>query len=106
MLRIAKNPELRRHQVENSLEFVKKFTWDTNRAGYLDLVDFLVTGKPRISFPSGKPAHHPAQSSYSESQNGNGNSSRGSNGNGWRAEHQSDSKTAGGPRTKSGTLTL
>ena len=59
MLRMAKNPELRRHQVENSLEFVKKFTWDTNRAGYLDLVDFLVNGKPRISFPAGKPAITP-----------------------------------------------
>jgi glycosyltransferase involved in cell wall biosynthesis len=107
MLRMAKNPELRRHQVENSLEFVKKFTWDTNRAGYLDLVDFLVNGKPRISFPSGKPAHHPAQSPYSESSNGNGNTNRGSNGNGRSAEGPTmDSKSGAGPRTKSGTLTL
>ena len=67
MLRIAKNPELRRHQVENSLAFVKKFTWDTNRAGYLDLVDFLVNGKPRISFPAWEPAHHLAQSPYAVS---------------------------------------
>ena len=60
MLRIAKNPELRRHQVENSLEFVKKFTWDTNRAGYLDLVDFLVNGKPASHFqPASQPITRP-----------------------------------------------
>jgi hypothetical protein len=107
MLRVAKNPELRRRQVENSLEFVKKFTWDANRAGYLDLVDFLVNGKPRISFPSGKPAHHPAQSPYSESTNGNGSSNRGLNSNGRSADGSAmDSKSGVGPRTKSGTLTL
>ncbi|HEY2822493.1 MAG TPA: glycosyltransferase family 4 protein [Candidatus Acidoferrum sp.] len=113
MLRMAKNPELRRHQVENSLEFVKKFTWDTNRAGYLDLVDFLVNGKPRISFPSGKPAHQPAKSPYcgTENGNGNGNASRNSNGHGLSSGSSSEesdfnSKHSATPRTKSGTLTL
>jgi glycosyltransferase involved in cell wall biosynthesis len=111
MLRIAKNPELRRHQVENSLEFVKKFTWDANRAGYLDLVDFLVNNKPRLSFPSGKPAHHPAQSPYSGSAtgNGNGNSAHGSNGNGHSSaadDSQADSKDGASFRKKSGALTL
>ncbi len=107
MLRMAKNPELRRHQVENSLAFVKKFTWDTNRAGYLDLVDFLVNGKPRISFPAGKPAHHLAQSPYGESSNGNGNSHPGLNGDGRSTEGPAvDSKSGVGPRKKSGTLTL
>jgi glycosyltransferase involved in cell wall biosynthesis len=110
MLRIARNPELRRHQVENSLEFVKKFTWDANRAGYLDLVDFLVNGKPRLSFPSGKPAHLPAQSPYSGSGsmngNGNGNSLHGSNGHGPAADDsQADSKRGVGSRQKSGALT-
>jgi glycosyltransferase involved in cell wall biosynthesis len=110
MVRIARNPELRRHQVENSLEFVKKFTWDANRAGYLDLVDFLVNGKPRISFPSGKPAHLPAQSPYSGSGsvngNGNGNSLHGSNGHGPAADDsQADSKRGVSSRQKSGALT-
>jgi glycosyltransferase involved in cell wall biosynthesis len=111
MLRIAKNPELRRHQVENSLEFVKKFTWDANRAGYLDLVDFLVNNKPRLSFPAGKPAHHPAPSPYSGSANGNGNgnSARSSNGQGHSPatdDSQADSKNGIGSRKKSGALTL
>jgi glycosyltransferase involved in cell wall biosynthesis len=108
MLRMAKNPELRRHQVENSLDFVKKFTWDANRAGYLDLVDFLVNNKPRLSFPSGKPARHPAQSPYAESVNGNGNGNgaRGSDGHISAAdESQSGAKNGLGTRQKSGALT-
>ena len=107
MLRMAKNPELRHRQAENSLEFVKKFTWDANRAGYLDLVDFLVNNKPRISFPSGKPAHHPAESPYGGSSNGNGVSHRGSNGFGRSSDEQTLESNGGvAPRTKSRTLTL
>jgi glycosyltransferase involved in cell wall biosynthesis len=113
MLRVVKNPVLRRHHVENSLEFVKKFTWDSNRAGYLDLVDFLVNGKPRLSFPSGKPAHQPAKSPYAgpandgSSANGNGSSSRSSNGHGSPADESAvDAKSGAPSRTKSGTLTL
>jgi glycosyltransferase involved in cell wall biosynthesis len=111
MLRMVRNPELRREQTQNSLEFVKKFTWDANRAGYLDLVDFLVNNKPRLSFPSGKPAHHPAQSPYSGSAtgNGNGNSAHGSNGNGHSSaadDSQADSKDGASFRKKSGALTL
>jgi glycosyltransferase involved in cell wall biosynthesis len=113
MLRMAKNPELRRHQVENSLEFVKKFTWDTNRAGYLDLVDFLVNGKPRVSFPSGKPAHQPAKSPYSgnDHSDGNGSAPRNSSGHGptsgsSSSESDFNSKHSATPRIKSGILTL
>ena len=83
-------------------------TFSYNRAGYLDLVDFLVNGKPRISFPSGKPAHHPAQSPYSGSTNGNGNgsSAHSSNGNGSAFnDRQADSESGISSRKKSGALT-
>ena len=42
MLRLINNPDLRRQLIQNSSEFVKKFTWDENKAGYLNLVDSLV----------------------------------------------------------------
>ncbi len=107
MLRVVRNPELRRQQTENSLEFVKKYTWDANRAGYLDLVDFLVNGKPRLSFPSGKPAHQPAKSPFSQSVNGNENSARGSNGHSSNSnELQMESKSGVATRKKSGALTF
>jgi glycosyltransferase involved in cell wall biosynthesis len=108
MVCVVKNPELRREQTENSLEFVKKFTWDANRDGYLDLVDFLVKGKPRLSFPSGKPAHRPAQSPNAGSvkATANSNSARGSNGHGSPTnESPADTKSAVPSRTKSGALT-
>jgi glycosyltransferase involved in cell wall biosynthesis len=108
MLRMVRNPELRREQTENSLEFVKKFTWDANRAGYLDLVDFLVNNKPRLSFPSGKPSHDPAKSPFAGSMNGdsNGNSSYNPTGNLSAADDsQSNAKHGVGPRQKTGALT-
>jgi glycosyltransferase involved in cell wall biosynthesis len=42
MLRLINSPDLRRQLIQNSSEFVKKFTWDENKAGYLNLVDSLV----------------------------------------------------------------
>ncbi len=106
MLRAVKNPELRRRHAENALEFVKKFTWDTNRAGYLDLVDFLVNGKPRISFPSGKPAHQPAKSPYNGAANGTGASFSGSNSQRtFEDDAAIQSMNVVAPRSKSGALT-
>jgi glycosyltransferase involved in cell wall biosynthesis len=107
MLRMARNPDLRRERAQNSLEFVKKFTWDANRAGYLDLVDFLVNNKPRLSFPSGKPTHQPAKSPYSGSENGSGSPVRNSNGQRSNSDESTfESKNGGSSRTKSGALTL
>ena len=42
MLRMIKHPELRQELARNAGEFVKKYAWEENKAGYLDLVDALV----------------------------------------------------------------
>jgi glycosyltransferase involved in cell wall biosynthesis len=42
MLRLINSPELREQLIRNSSEFVKRFTWDENKAVYLSLVDSLV----------------------------------------------------------------
>lgn len=44
ILEMIQNPELRQRLVRNADEFVKRYTWDANKAIYLNLVDSLVTG--------------------------------------------------------------
>jgi glycosyltransferase involved in cell wall biosynthesis len=50
MLLLIKNPALRQELTRNADEFVKKYTWDENKGGYLDLVDSLVNS-PNGSTP-------------------------------------------------------
>jgi glycosyltransferase involved in cell wall biosynthesis len=109
ILRMAKNPELRRKQAQNSLEFVKKFTWDENRDSYLDLVDSLVTSRPRRVFG-------PDQSSLKRDHRGNDSGGNSANGglrnSGLDSSLREDSdtpartETSAIRRTKSGALTL
>jgi glycosyltransferase involved in cell wall biosynthesis len=42
MLQLIKNPGMRQELVRNSREFIKGYTWEKNKAIYLDLVDSLV----------------------------------------------------------------
>jgi glycosyltransferase involved in cell wall biosynthesis len=42
MLQLIKNPRMRQELVRNSREFIKGYTWEKNKAIYLDLVDSLV----------------------------------------------------------------
>jgi glycosyltransferase involved in cell wall biosynthesis len=49
MLRMIKHPELRRELARNAGEFVQKYAWEENKAGYLDLVDALVYSQNGLS---------------------------------------------------------
>jgi glycosyltransferase involved in cell wall biosynthesis len=42
MLLMISSPALRAQLVHNADEFIRKYTWDENKGGYLDLVDSLV----------------------------------------------------------------
>jgi glycosyltransferase involved in cell wall biosynthesis len=42
MLLFISNPEMGRNLAKNADVFIKKYTWDENKASYLDLVDALV----------------------------------------------------------------
>ena len=42
MLFLIQNPDRRQELTRNADDFVKKYTWDENKAGYLNLVDSLV----------------------------------------------------------------
>jgi glycosyltransferase involved in cell wall biosynthesis len=42
MLLLITNSEIRRSLVRNADSFMKKYTWDENKAAYLTLVDSLV----------------------------------------------------------------
>src|SRR5580704_1070528 len=49
MLRMIEHPELRQELARNAEEFVKKYCWEENKAGYLDLVDALVYSQNGLS---------------------------------------------------------
>jgi glycosyltransferase involved in cell wall biosynthesis len=42
MLQMITSPELRKNLVRNADEFIRRYTWDENKAAYLNLVDSLV----------------------------------------------------------------
>lgn len=47
MEQMIRHPEMRRALTRSADEFIKLYTWDANKAGYLSLVDSLVSSKER-----------------------------------------------------------
>jgi glycosyltransferase involved in cell wall biosynthesis len=52
---LRKNPELRRQQVTNALNYVEAHSWDVERYQYLGIVDSLVAKEPVLQSPPPAP---------------------------------------------------
>jgi glycosyltransferase involved in cell wall biosynthesis len=52
---LRKNPELRRQQVTNALNYVEAHSWDVERHQYLGIVDSLVAKEPVLQSPPPAP---------------------------------------------------
>jgi glycosyltransferase involved in cell wall biosynthesis len=52
---LRKNPELRRQQVNNALNYVEAHSWDVEKYQYLGIVDSLVAKEPVLQPPPPAP---------------------------------------------------